>query len=1115
MSQTHGGGSPGVLQNALRRLDRYLRWLGWLLYENLYFALSVPVVFLLLQVPQISTVITETVEVSVQSRETRWAILFLGFLVFVGAFCLASIFVVVPPQCVKESRAVPCTLRRWLPHWVFHWWTLVALASAVVLVVALLPLVGQSETMLSWIVPAAVVVLAVPMAGFVRWQAGWLNWMVGRRSWQWRLGVGVAMLVAWMTIVLWGAAGVGSRWYPLAGAICRQFGALFGLVCLWLLVSLASWKRGPNGELVNAPGRVLSWLVFVSCIGEGLWIAADLGWLGASYRLYTIWGILQTAALVVVLGAMVDDWQRDTHWPMRLGGLVVAALLFLFFGASPEALDSPTAAADSDIAADSRAERLRWYDHVITRLEALDPDEPAVIVAASGGGSRASIFTALVLEALAREPLGSSGKSWCDHIVLISGVSGGSLATAYYVHAQCAADPASHTLAEADDLRNSIKGELIYRMRKQARESLLEQLSRRAGSSDVDRGDDDLRAKAAELEKCLDQWHAQEVDGNSKKSCLEMEVPQSIWDWEILAQHFRVWELCRDLDERWNAGESAPSKEVADGWVLRSLFMDDMCTDFMGPILRGTLAPGLTRGRALRAFWTQRFGWQGSNSRVGYEHRGATTAAPGYDPHCHPAALFNISDVRHGTRVTVGFPPLPPELYKASYSTEPPGSIRRPRTIEEADPARRVALADAVELSANFPFGFNVVSVADQGPDEDGDLHLLDGGIVDNSGIDALFEVLRNARHISDSTEPSPRKLAPQPAQQDEYKPDDLAKEKCKRLMELLQQRRVVLLEIDSGAKPGKPGLFTRCASLLFEPLDALNSAGYLNADRGKSAYLGLLDQQFRQPLDLGDLLKELPGRTTPAYALPWRLELERTETEGIRTFFHVPFICNHLEDDNVLTAWSLGPNDKARLLFRFLLELKLRRGDLNDFRERNKRTLLQEKIVRQADIRSQTEAYYRYAALAVRLDILRSHAQPLQDKVAELAKKPRDPELRFAVRTMLNEQRGELERLSADVRGDRPFAELTPALDQAKGELDRLSDVLEGVAVPDADKVLKEFPKHYLSATQGLFSVIQQTQVANLKKGIDPTTTGTQADIDQRAKATREYFAPKAAKGR
>src|SRR6266852_5703909 len=85
----------------LNLIDELCRWLCRLIYKNLYFVFSVPLVFMLLRIPQIYTVVSETVEVP-HSTSTdvgeRLAILFLGFLLTVGAFCLASVFVVVPPR---------------------------------------------------------------------------------------------------------------------------------------------------------------------------------------------------------------------------------------------------------------------------------------------------------------------------------------------------------------------------------------------------------------------------------------------------------------------------------------------------------------------------------------------------------------------------------------------------------------------------------------------------------------------------------------------------------------------------------------------------------------------------------------------------------------------------------------------------------------------------------------------------------------------------------------------------------------------------------------------------------------------------------------------------------
>src|SRR5262249_25443187 len=153
------------------------------------------------------------------------------------------------------------------------------------------------------------------------------------------------------------------------------------------------------------------------------------------------------------------------------------------------------------------------------------------------------------------------------------------------------------------------------------------------------------------------------------------------------------------------------------------------------------------------------------------------------DTHRQPLALFNTTDVIRGSRVVCGFPPVPPELLAASYPTTWPNNRSRPRALEEADPARTVALADAVSLSANFPWGFNVQTVPARGKsrertNEDPILHLMDGGFVDNTGIDTVFEILRNIKRIAESKE--------KPFRSDEISPDAQAVEKCQRIMQLL-----------------------------------------------------------------------------------------------------------------------------------------------------------------------------------------------------------------------------------------------------------------------------------------------------------------------------------------
>ena len=75
-----------------------------------------------------------------------------------------------------------------------------------------------------------------------------------------------------------------------------------------------------------------------------------------------------------------------------------------------------------------------WLDVFQSRLEAT-PSGPAVFIAASGGGSRAAIHTALVLEGI-RE----THPTFSRNVAVISAVSGRSLATAYYLNEERSVD---------------------------------------------------------------------------------------------------------------------------------------------------------------------------------------------------------------------------------------------------------------------------------------------------------------------------------------------------------------------------------------------------------------------------------------------------------------------------------------------------------------------------------------------------------------------------------------------------------------------------------------------------------------------------------------------------
>src|SRR6185436_15835581 len=64
--------------------------------------------------------------------------------------------------------------------------------------------------------------------------------------------------------------------------------------------------------------------------------------------------------------------------------------------------------------------------------QAMKPSETLIGIAISGGGSRAALFGAAGLEALAKVHVGPPGHPLLGDVSMISSVSGGSLATSYF-----------------------------------------------------------------------------------------------------------------------------------------------------------------------------------------------------------------------------------------------------------------------------------------------------------------------------------------------------------------------------------------------------------------------------------------------------------------------------------------------------------------------------------------------------------------------------------------------------------------------------------------------------------------------------------------------------------
>jgi hypothetical protein len=880
-----------------------LHQLTELLHRNIFFGTTLVVLLLVVFfVPQIRNVMWQTVDtgpgISISHLWSKSTLEAAGFLTFLSALAVgtvASLLFVVPPSFLSKDGQGADPIR---PPRLPNQWRLVVLLLLLVLlpIFVILPLPQGALLLVS------AVLLFRPMGRLISQSSGWLAWVAehlgpGYRRLAGLVLIAASLLVGVPLLLAWPGENSGHI-YPLAGTAVVGAGLLAFLTGLWLALLP---KTGEPGTVYLAQGRLLGWLLFTALFGEVLWFLADCSVSKGlvSYRLYTIWAVLELLVLGVLIGSLLDTWQLATGLPIRAAAVLFAMLIvFVMRVPSREPLEKSEGAPPLTNTPDD------WPRFLLGRIQTVPLGEPVVIVACSGGGSRAAIFTTLVLETLGREPFRKDPKNtWADHIVLVSGVSGGSLGTARFVEGYAGGDWDDElSRQERQDLRHSVKRELLART--------------------ADWG----RYCSEDLEKQKTQ-----ATGNNQ--------PDTDPDSRIAMALKEATEISQRLLE------DSP-KEGDPSWAARSGLVDDMCTDFMAPILRGALVPGLSRGASLRSFWKEQFHWAGRCDRSG-----SYSQVPGEAK--RPLVVYNTCNVRGGTRVAIGFPPLPPKLLglplvSGVRSEDAPRNT--PEALADIDSDRLIEPAQAVGLSACFPWGFNVTTLARASASQSAEplVGMLDGGFVDNTGIDTLFLLLQATKLKAQD------KNGGAPA------------EPYRQLWQELMNRRVVLIEVDSGAKPSDAGAVTRALSALLEPIDALDNTGYTNAQAAKQHYLADLTASLRRQQDSGELqdrvrqmLEHLPANPASSQEMrEWRVRAEAfgkklaqpPSEDDLRGFFNYRFECNHVGDPNVLTAWSLGPDDKALTLLRFLTEELMVMPLLREF-ARQDDPLLQARQVNEAEL--------------------------------------------------------------------------------------------------------------------------------------------------------------------
>jgi hypothetical protein len=644
-----------------------------------------------------------------------------------------------------------------------------------------------------------------------------------RSAWRW--SVGLTFLTAALGLWLLGILEANAS--PWAGASRRLLVALgLGLSSAWFLIGYDH----PNTPRRRALGRYALMTALGLLVGELLWSLPNHFAGSFSYRYYTIWAILFLLFVIVATGRLID------RSALRARFALVVIVLALFRWSSGFAVDTHAVSGERAVQQALLDEGEEWFVRLERRIAAGDPARPVVFVAASGGGSRAAMFASLIYQYLNDvsfdgAPATSPHTAIARNIAAMSGVSGGSLATAYYL---------VHPRQEARQVpRNFTR---------------------------------------AEVADCMVQTARQYV--SQTRSCQD-DPSKCLWPEEDELVRHRRSDACEQV-----AGqvESLPARGPAVApWLFENAFVDDMATDFMAPLLRGVLTPFLERGHSVSDFWAEHFGWVGTSQRsclTGAVKDGRwvcdwSRATP------PPLAMLNATDVANGRRVVIGYPPVPVGLLGGGMAS-----------LSDSGGAHDLSLADGARLSANFPWGFEIGMFATQASTRllPSSLKLTDGGVTDNSGLDTIATLLERLEVLS---RPPNSNAVPQSGSREDY-----YTRHARVVRDELVRRGVLLIEIDSGARPARAEALGYVLPAVADPLDAMSLAGFGGTTTIKTGHISRVRDA------LAHMATQVP---------------ERTHSDRTQLFNHLPFVCNHA--DAVMTAWALGPKDKAKLMTMFLVE--------------------------------------------------------------------------------------------------------------------------------------------------------------------------------------------------
>lgn len=625
-------------------------------------------------------------------------------------------------------------------------------------------------------------------------------------------------------------------------------------------------------EALQFAVRALLAITLLTIAGEVVWIVAlKSPW--ASPRAYTVGALCHTAFLVLAFCGFFDTWASTAKgkpvW--ALGWFLIAGLVLWGLHAPSVGKVATTPATPAgenfhagEVTAPIDLEQIpvtatshpeTWLGQLLLRLgsQGADRSDPVVIVTPSGGGARAALFAALIFDDFSQSPVtidaapsSSQGESYDVHgnVAMISSVSGGTLGSALYV---------------SPGYQNQLRKN----------------------------GPTRTPAKNSYLQDTLELMNAEAA--------------------ELAAnERFQQAHPGGDIAGISNECKSRVSSKEPWGFQTRT-YIDDMCTDFMAPLLRGVFHPQIERGTSVTRYWERTFSLSDTNlsRRQGAAEESST-----------PLLLCNATDVSTGSAVVIGFPEIDPGFFGSAGASSGQQNTVPVRGLFDVNPqvGRELTLAECVRISANFPWGFQVPDLEIEQTKihtttkAKTNLHLIDGGVFDNTGITTIRAFFTRLEQLAASE-------------------GTLMRAQASLVLNELRRRGVILLEIDSGAKQQPPSIAAQALSGVLEPVTALNNAAYGTAGYMRQQNIAAVKAslQSSRVADLQTRLRTLVRQTEKASATNLNAQL----AGSIDLLYHVVVVCN--EEENVMTAWALGPNDKAKIFVRFLVAKEELRRKIRD----------------------------------------------------------------------------------------------------------------------------------------------------------------------------------------